>query len=189
MVDYYDNKRSLKMLDKHILVTLIFFCSSCGRDILEKGDRIESQSVDYSAVTNNPNDDKMEQRPFEIKFKIKEEKKGDICVAVFDSESEYVKAEDLKYVPKLHFLDCFNQSIGQITINLHPNKSYAIAAFHDLNKNGKLDTVGPLNIPTEGFGFSNYNKILPKPGRPLWNRVSFVPANYESMTIIMHYLF
>ena len=35
-----------------------------------------------------------------------------------------------------------------------PPGSYAVAVYHDINRNGRLDTIPP-GIPTEPYGFSN----------------------------------
>jgi uncharacterized protein (DUF2141 family) len=42
----------------------------------------------------------------------------------------------------------------QFTFTNLKHKVYAIAVFHDLNRNGVLDK-NPIGIPTEPYGFSN----------------------------------
>ena len=41
-----------------------------------------------------------------------------------------------------------------------PEGDYAVAAFHDANGNGKLDTM--LGVPREGFAFSNNPPLRPR---------------------------
>ncbi len=43
---------------------------------------------------------------------------------------------------------------AEISFNNLSENTYAIAVFHDKNKNGKLDK-NMLGIPTENYGFSN----------------------------------
>lgn len=50
-----------------------------------------------------------------------------------------------------------------------PAGNYAIAAFHDANSNGKLDTM--LGMPKEGFAFSRNPPM--KPRAPHFNEASF----------------
>ena len=50
-----------------------------------------------------------------------------------------------------------------------PPGDYAIAAFHDLNRNGRLDT-SVFGIPTEPFGFSG---IAARRGPPEWPQARF----------------
>lgn len=48
--------------------------------------------------------------------------------------------------------------------------SYAVVVLHDLNKNESADK-NFLGIPTEPFGFSNYNSITQ--GKPSFDEVAF----------------
>ena len=63
----------------------------------------------------------------------------------FPSDQDKAKAYDGEKV-----------SNGQATIVFHdlPEGEYAIAAFHDANSNGKMDT-NMLGIPKEAYGASN----------------------------------
>ncbi|ADJ28434.1 DUF2141 domain-containing protein [Nitrosococcus watsonii] len=54
-----------------------------------------------------------------------------------------------------------------------PDGVYAVAAFHDRNKNGKADRNW-LGIPKEAYGFSNNVKVVFKP--PSWDAVKFIVA-------------
>ena len=73
---------------------------------------------------------------------------GEIRIAIFDSENRYLENPSLADVvpasqPKIEW-QIENLAYGQ----------YAIAVYHDKNKNGKLDT-NMLGIPLEEYGFSN----------------------------------
>jgi uncharacterized protein (DUF2141 family) len=62
--------------------------------------------------------------------------------------------------------------------------TYAMAAFHDENGNGKLDTF--LGIPREGFGFSQNPPLRPR--APTFAECSFAAAGTSSIAITMRYL-
>jgi len=73
---------------------------------------------------------------------------GEIRIAIFDSENRYLENPSLADVvpaseTKIEW-QIENLAYGQ----------YAIAVYHDKNKNGKLDT-NMLGIPLEEYGFSN----------------------------------
>ena len=59
----------------------------------------------------------------------------------------------------------------QYTFNAVPAGTYAVAAFHDANDNGKLDTM--MGIPKEGFAFSRNPKMLARAPH-------FIEASFES---------
>ncbi len=66
-----------------------------------------------------------------------------------------------------------------------PPGTYAIAAAHDENMNGKLDT-NALGIPTEGYGFSNDAKGWLS--APSFSAASFLYDGQNlDMTITLHY--
>ena len=57
--------------------------------------------------------------------------------------------------------------------------TYAVAVIHDENSNGVLDT-GLFGIPTEGYGFSNSNGIMP----PSFDKAKFaLPSGGASIDI------
>ena len=86
-------------------------------------------------------------------------KSGQICTTLFnqaegfpsDSKKAFKsKCIEIKDIPqKLTFTE------------LKPG-NYAVALFHDANKNGNLDT-NFLRAPKEGFGFSNNPEVLTRP--------------------------
>lgn len=66
-----------------------------------------------------------------------------------------------------------------------PPGKYAIAAIHDENMNGELDTSWP-GVPTEGYGFSNDAKAFF--GAPSFSAASFAYDGRDvELTISLHY--
>jgi uncharacterized protein (DUF2141 family) len=62
-----------------------------------------------------------------------------------------------------------------------PYGDYAIAAIHDVDKDGELDK-NFLGIPTEGYGFTNH--ATGKHGPPEWNQASFTMDERNQARII-----
>jgi uncharacterized protein (DUF2141 family) len=60
---------------------------------------------------------------------------------------------------------------------------YAIAAIHDENGNGKLDT-NFLGIPTEGIGISNNPQLM---GAPKFDEAKFSITGNAAIAISMKY--
>lgn len=95
------------------------------------------------------------------------EAKGSLYVAVYNSEADFMKEEKV----------CFKKifpvtTTGSINLEIPDIKPgiYAVSCFHDLNKNGKLDT-NILGIPSEPYGFSN--NARPKFRAPKWTEAKF----------------
>lgn len=61
---------------------------------------------------------------------------------------------------------------------------YAIAAFHDANHDGKLDTL--LGVPREGFAFSRNPELRPR--APRFIEASFVSGDQSVQHLRMRYL-
>lgn len=62
--------------------------------------------------------------------------------------------------------------------------TYAIAAFHDANSNGKLDKV--LGVPKEGFAFSRNPPVRPR--APTFREAHFTLGAAASETLHMRYI-
>jgi uncharacterized protein (DUF2141 family) len=81
---------------------------------------------------------------------------GKVAVAVFAGPEDFAK-DDTKAVRRLMVpIDGTTKSAKVVVPDL-PAGSYAIAAFHDHNNSGKLET-NFFGIPTKGYGFSNNPK-------------------------------
>ena len=73
---------------------------------------------------------------------------GEIRIAIFDSENRYMENPSLAEIVPV------SQTNIEWQIENLAYGQYAIAVYHDKNKNGKLDT-NMLGIPLEEYGFSN----------------------------------
>jgi uncharacterized protein (DUF2141 family) len=102
----------------------------------------------------------------------------------------------LMLCPAAHpFPDCGHAGVAQVAVikdgtatatfhNIAPD-TYAIAAFHDENGNGVLDTF--MGMPREGYGFS---KNPPFHARaPYFAECDFAVATDMTVPIKMKYLF
>ena len=62
--------------------------------------------------------------------------------------------------------------------------TYAIAAFHDANGNGKLDKM--MGVPREGFAFSRNPPVRPR--APTFAEARFTLGGEASETLRMRYI-
>jgi uncharacterized protein (DUF2141 family) len=86
-----------------------------------------------------------------IKLNSLKNTRGRVCLTVFSGPKGFPsggKGSSLKTSR------CAAANSGSVTFTNLPLGNYAIAAIHDINSDGKLNT-NPLGIPSEGFGFSN----------------------------------
>lgn len=74
---------------------------------------------------------------------------GAVLGAVYD-EAGFMQQPKAKAVARV------KAQAGSVVLVFHgvPAGHYAVATFHDANGNGKLDKNN-LNVPIEGYGFSN----------------------------------
>ncbi len=101
---------------------------------------------------------------------------GQLMVALYNTSDEFLVK------------DPYKGSITPISANEElvkfenlPYGDYAVAAIHDMNKDGKLDK-NILGIPTEGYGFSN--NVIDKYGPPTFLQASFVFAGRDEAKVI-----
>lgn len=75
---------------------------------------------------------------------------GSVRIAVYDSAASFLKRPQAKVVQQA------KANAGDVRFVLHdlPAGKYAIVSFHDEDNSGQV-VIGPLGIPTQGFGFSN----------------------------------
>jgi uncharacterized protein (DUF2141 family) len=108
---------------------------------------------------------------------------GTVACALFDSAdgfpAEYLRKASHVMVIKIR------KSQARCTFEEIPRGRYAIAAIHDENMNGLLDT-NMVGVPKEGYGFSN--DARGSVGPPPFNAASFAynGRNLE-MTIKLNY--
>lgn len=62
--------------------------------------------------------------------------------------------------------------------------TYAVAAFHDANGNGKLDKV--MGVPKEGFAFSRNPPVRPR--APTFTEAHFTVVGESAETLRMRYI-
>ncbi|MBF4473025.1 DUF2141 domain-containing protein [Flavobacterium sp. HJJ] len=87
--------------------------------------------------------------------------KGSIHVSVYDSKNKTVFTKIGKEYRILDFKNLGTK--GKYVIKDLPEGEYAIALYHDENDDKKCNT-NMIGIPTEGYGFTNLEKIwsIPK---------------------------
>lgn len=102
--------------------------------------------------------------------------KGQVYIAVFDSESTFPTfGKQLEAI----ILDLDSGKMKYTFKDLR-HKSYAVAVFHDVNRNGVLDK-NLLGIPTEPYGFSKNARN--RFSAPSFSQAVFKHINNQSITI------
>ncbi|WP_404789754.1 DUF2141 domain-containing protein [Altericista sp. CCNU0014] len=92
----------------------------------------------------------------EVKFDGLRDSQGQVCLSLFSGPTQFPSDSS----PDLLVKRCAPVSSQTASILLGDLKpgDYAITAFHDANKDSKLNK-GSFGIPEEGFGFSNNPEI------------------------------
>jgi len=102
---------------------------------------------------------------------------GAIHAALYDTQSAYDE-EDID--PALgKKITSWKGASCTLTWEDLPHGTYALAVYHDVNDNGKLDT-NTFGIPTEPYAFSNNPAV--KWRRPRFREVSF-PVDSSDTTL------
>ena len=101
---------------------------------------------------------------------------GEIRIAIFDSENRYLENPSLADVVPA------SQTKIEWQIKNLAYGQYAIAVYHDKNKNGKLDT-NMLGIPLEEYGFSNNARS--RFGPASWSQAKFTVNERNSVHRIL----
>ncbi|MGF1482741.1 MAG: DUF2141 domain-containing protein [Opitutales bacterium] len=100
---------------------------------------------------------------------------GQVCFALFSLEGDFPK------VPFRRGVAPAKDKKGHVLFTNIPHGTYALAVFHDRNKNFKLDT-NFVGVPTERYGFSNNARGTFGP--PEWKAVKFtLDAELASQTV------
>ncbi len=105
---------------------------------------------------------------------------GSLLIGFYNNEADF-RVNHLEYSMKIPVA-----APGTITALAEgvPPGTYAIAVVWDLNDNGKMDTKGRLNRPTEPVGFSNNPKL--RFGPPKYRECSFVVEEPgKQLTIVL----
>lgn len=103
---------------------------------------------------------------------------GHFYVALYDHEDTFRK-EEMVFRELILPLNEFN---GTLVFEDMPEGDYAVALFHDVNANGKLDTKF-LGIPKEPYGFSNNPKITFK--APSFSKCKFHINENTDISIVL----
>ena len=100
---------------------------------------------------------------------------GKINIALYNSSSSY---NDPNQAYRELFIPC-NGTNMSFTMDSLPAGEYAFAIFRDENDNQQLDQ-NFLNIPTEGFAFSN--NAMGNFGPPSWSQAKFNITESSAVT-------
>jgi uncharacterized protein (DUF2141 family) len=103
---------------------------------------------------------------------------GQIAVALYDSEKEFMKT---RYQGKIS--KAVKGEVEIIFENI-PVGSYSLSVMHDANQNEKLDS-NLFGIPKEGFGFSN--NAMGMFGPPSFEKAKVEVRSNKSVSISMRY--
>lgn len=109
---------------------------------------------------------------------------GNVAIALFSASQGFPK-DDSKAIRRVMApIDSATHSAKAVFADVPPGH-YAIAAFHDDNNTGKLET-NFFGIPTKGYGFSNH--VRPKMRAPTFDEARFdLPADQARITIELGY--
>jgi uncharacterized protein (DUF2141 family) len=114
---------------------------------------------------------------FELVIEGISEQKGEIRIAVFNSEKDYKDKEN----PVHTVVIPVEENSVTWTQDSLPFGTYAIAVYHDKNVNGELDS-NLLGIPKEAYGFSN--NARGRFGPASWEDAHFEVSSEESTMAI-----
>jgi len=106
---------------------------------------------------------------------------GHILAAIYGDESTFLDTTNAKTLLR-------ENAASTVRLVAHdlPAGSYAVSAIHDENDNGKLDR-NFMNIPTEGFGFSN--DALGNAGPPKFEQARFDFDGKKDKTIKFSFIY
>lgn len=97
--------------------------------------------------------------------------RGQVCVRLFSSSQGFPDGATGKVTRQCSKI---NDSSMTFSFNNLTSGSYALAAFHDQNGDGKLNR-NSVGMPTEGYGFSN-NPAITRSGPPKYGQTIFLLA-------------
>ena len=119
---------------------------------------------------------------FEITVKVSNirEASGRIAVGLFNHPETF---PDMGRQYKGAFVDISDAAVTHTFTGI-PSGTYAIAVYHDINDNRKLDT-NFMKIPREPYGFSQ--GVKPRFGPPKFDDAAFVVnADHEAAIVLRH---
>lgn len=86
-----------------------------------------------------------------VNFEGMQSDRGELVAALVDSADDFLRRQKQ---PRHSFGGNISGGLASWRIDDLPFGRYAISAFHDVNRNGELDS-GLFGIPVEDYGFSN----------------------------------
>lgn len=105
---------------------------------------------------------------------------GNFCISIFASADGFPDSAEKAIVA-----ECFavSENSFQVQIQNLPPGTYAIAGWHDENKDKKLN-YNIFGIPKEGLAFSENGKprLTPPPGPPAFETISFAFGSEDKVT-------
>ncbi|MFZ9521179.1 MAG: DUF2141 domain-containing protein [Silvanigrellaceae bacterium] len=105
---------------------------------------------------------------------------GNFCMSIFASSEGFPDSAEKAIVA-----ECFAVAEKSFDVQIQnlPPGTYAIAGWHDENKDKKLN-YNLFGIPKEGLAFSENGKprLTPPPGPPSFESISFVLGNEDKST-------
>lgn len=106
--------------------------------------------------------------------------RGNVCLSLFNSPNGFPDSADSAILA-----ECFTVVGGSFDIKIDqvPPGKYAIALWHDENRDGKMN-YNFLGIPKEGVAFSENGRprISPPPGPPSFDSIAFEVKNEARST-------
>jgi uncharacterized protein (DUF2141 family) len=106
--------------------------------------------------------------------------RGNVCLSLFNSPNGFPDSADSAILA-----ECFTAVGGSFDIKIDqvPPGKYAIALWHDENRDGKMN-YNFLGIPKEGLAFSENGRprISPPPGPPSFDSIAFEVKNEARST-------
>ncbi len=112
---------------------------------------------------------------FKLQIEGLKKAEGEIRIAMFNSKDSYTKD------PIHAVVLTVDSTFVEWELPTLPFGEYAIAVYHDKNKNGKLDT-NFLGIPKESYGFSN--NARGRFGPASWEDAQFAVENENEIHLI-----
>lgn len=105
---------------------------------------------------------------------------GNFCLSIFNSPDGFPDSAE-----KAILAECFAVSEKSFSVEIRdfPPGRYAIAGWHDENRDKKLN-YNFLGIPKEGLAFSENGKprLTPPPGPPSFDAIAFTVGNENRTT-------
>ncbi|MEB3355784.1 MAG: DUF2141 domain-containing protein [Synechococcales bacterium] len=136
----------------------------------------------FGAIAPLPNAQAVPDSQLEISINGLRNQSGQVCFSLFSQSQGFPSGGQAL---QADCVDVGEDSPSILFRGLNPG-SYAVAVFHDVNRDGQLNQT-VFGIPTEGFGFSRNPRLMAGP--PSFGDAAFVVAGVQnSIQIQLRYL-